>query len=445
MSLLLIVFLAIVFIVVSSAVFKLHPLIALLLASFGVGLATGLPVDHLAETIGKGFGELMAKIGLMVVLGCIIGAVLDQSGAALKVAELVLRVFGEKRPALAMSVIGAIVGIPVFCDSGFIILAKLCKVVARKTHTSAAASSLALAGGLFATHTLVPPTPGPIAAAGNLGVPSYIGLVILIGLLVSIPNVIFCQWFARRVGPGIHTPDDDAGSETSPLETALPSTANSLAPILIPIILITLASLKDFLPLPEAIRSLLSFFGSTLVALLLAVFYSYRLFPANRSQHMLACIRQGIEQSGPTLVLVGAGGAFGAVLKATPLADLVSNWIQNEKLTGFTFLIMAFVIAAFFKTAQGSTTSAMVLTTSILAPLLMSVGFTTPVEVVLLVMAVGSGALAVSHSNDAYFWVVSQFSGIAANDAYRSLTLMTGIQGIISLATTLLLYLVLAN
>jgi len=440
MLLLLTVFLAIAFIVVSSAVFKLHPLIALLLASLGVGLVAGLPIDHLAELIGKGFGELMAKIGLMVVLGCIIGAVLDRSGAALQVAEAVLRLFGTQRPATAMAIIGAIVGIPVFCDSGFIILAKLGKVVARRTQTSVAASCLSLGGGLFATHTLVPPTPGPIAAAGNLGVASSLGLVIVFGLLVSLPNVLLCQWFARRVGATIHTPDDEARPKAASTQLVLPSTAQSLAPILIPIVLITLASLKDFMPLPPALNTLLSFLGSSLIALLLAVFYSYRLFPAQPAQRMLECIRQGIEQSGPTLVLVGAGGAFGAVLKATPLADMVSHWMQQERVSGAAFLLLTFGIAAFFKTAQGSTTSAMVLTTSILAPLLSSAGFTSPVEIVLVVMAVGSGALTVSHSNDAYFWVVSQFSGLSANDAYRSHTLMTGLQGLVSLATTLLLY-----
>ena len=128
-----VVFLAIAFIVVSSTWFKLHPLAGLLLAALGVGIFAGLPIDKLAETIGKGFGELMSKIGLMVILGCVIGAILDKSGAAIKVADIILKLFGEKYPAFAMSVIGAIVGIPVFCDSGFIILAKLNKIVAKKS------------------------------------------------------------------------------------------------------------------------------------------------------------------------------------------------------------------------------------------------------------------------------------------------------------------------
>jgi GntP family gluconate:H+ symporter len=136
------------------------------LAAIGVGVFAGLPIDKLAETIGKGFGELMSKIGLMVILGCVIGAILDKSGAAIKVADVILKLFGEKRPAFAMSVIGGIVGIPVFCDSGFIILHKLNQIVAKRTKQPLGTIALSLSGGLFATHTLVPPTPGPLSAAG---------------------------------------------------------------------------------------------------------------------------------------------------------------------------------------------------------------------------------------------------------------------------------------
>ncbi|GAB3506751.1 GntP family permease [Spirosoma knui] len=436
------VLIAILFIVVSSTVFKLHPLLALLLAAFGVGLAAGMPPAQIADTIGKGFGELMTKIGLMVILGCIIGAILDRSGAALTVADTILRVFGNKQPALAMSVIGAIVGIPVFCDSGYIILARLAQVVAERTKTAVATTSLALAGGLFATHTLVPPTPGPVSAAGNLGITESLGLVIGIGLVVSLPNVLLSQWFGRRFGAAIVVQQESHLKPVPKIEQ--PSTGLAFSPIAIPILLITLASIVKTL-FPEATTGVVAAFitlGNPLVALLLAVFWSYLLFPHNRAEQLLTCVREGVAHCGPTLVLVGAGGAFGAVLKATPLTALVSGWLQQSQVSGLGFLVLAFGISAFFKTAQGSTTSAMVLTTSMLAPLLTAVGFTQPLDVTLVVMAVGSGAMVVSHSNDAYFWVVSQFSGIAPADAYRSLTVLTALQGLVSLLTTLLLYVI---
>lgn len=441
---LVIVFLAIGFIVLSSTIFKLHPLAGLLLAAIGVGISAGLPIDHLAEIIGKGFGDLMAKIGLMVILGCVIGAILDQSGAAIKVADVILKWFGKKHPALAMSLIGAIVGIPVFCDSGFIILHKLNQVVAKRTNINLATIALSLSGGLFATHTFVPPTPGPLSAAGNLGIPNAIGLVILIGLLVSIPSLFLSTWFATRFGKSIQVVQEKEGADKKISENQiLPPTWKAFMPILLPIILITLASVAQLFPMPAETLRWISLLGSPLISFIIAILFSYSLFPERSGEKILACFKSGIDHCGTTLVLVGAGGAFGAVLKATTLNELVSNWLMHREVSGVYLLFIAFIIAAFFKTAQGSTTSAMVLTTSILAPLLASLGFVEPLEIVLVVMAVGSGAMFVSHTNDAWFWVVSQFTGISVKDAYRTHTILTGLQGIVSLAMTVFLYLIL--
>jgi GntP family gluconate:H+ symporter len=436
----LIVLIAVVFIVLSSTLLKLHPLLGLLLAALGVGIFAGLPIDKLAETIGKGFGELMSKIGLMVILGCVIGAILDKSGAAIKVADVILGLFGEKRPALAMSLIGAIVGIPVFCDSGFIILHKLNQIVAKRTGMGLPVIALSLSGGLFATHTLVPPTPGPLSAAGNLGIADSVGIVIILGLLVSIPSLFISTWFAEKYAKNIQVSEEYAVENVVLEDRVLLSAWKAFMPIILPIVLITLASSAKIMHFPDELATWLGFFGSPLVSFLLAIFFSYSLFPTEAAKNMTACFKSGIEHCGTTLVLVGAGGAFGAILKETSLKEMVSEWLLHNEMSGMYLLLIAFLIAAFFKTAQGSTTSAMVLTTSILAPLLASLGFITPVQIAFVVMAVGSGAMVVSHTNDAWFWVVSQFTGISAKDAYRTHTVLTGMQGIASLVTTLFLY-----
>jgi GntP family gluconate:H+ symporter len=436
----LVVSLAIVFIILSSTVFKLHPLIGLLLAALGVGIFAGLPIDKLADTIGKGFGELMSKIGLMVILGCVIGAILDKSGAAIKVADIILRLFGEKYPSFAMSVIGAIVGIPVFCDSGFIILAKLNKIVARKTNKPLGTIAIALSGGLFATHTLVPPTPGPLSAAGNLGLSHGIGLVILIGLVVSIPSLFLSTWFAQKYARNLAIFEDPEENWNDTHHKTLPAGWKAFMPILLPILLITIASFGKILELNADVTKWLNFFGSPLVSFLIAIFFSFSLFPEKPLERIFACFKSGIEHCGTTLVLVGAGGAFGAVLKETALKDIVSNWLIANQTSGLLFLLIAFLVAAFFKTAQGSTTTSMVLTSAILAPLLISMGFEHPVDLTLLVMAIGSGAMAVSHANDAWFWVVSQFTGLTQGDAYRTHTVLTGLQGVVSIFTVCLIY-----
>ena len=436
-----VVFLAIVFIILSSTLFKLHPLVGLLLAALGVGIFAGLPIEKLAETIGKGFGELMSKIGLMVVLGCVIGAILDKSGAAIKVADIILKLFGEKYPAFAMSVIGAIVGIPVFCDSGFIILAKLNKIVARKTNKPLGTIAIALSGGLFATHTLVPPTPGPLSAAGNLNLSHAIGLVILVGLVVSIPSLFLSTWFAQKYARNLDIIEDREEHWNDTHHKTLPAGWKAFMPIVLPIILITIASFAKIFELNETLTKWLNFLGSPLVSFLIAIFFSYSLFPEKPFEKIFACFKSGIEHCGTTLVLVGAGGAFGAILKETSLKDMVSDWLVTNQTSGIVFLLIAFLVAAFFKTAQGSTTTSMVLTSGILAPLLVSMGFSEPLDLTLLVMAIGSGAMTVSHANDAWFWVVSQFTGLTQGDAYRTHTILTGLQGIVSIITVCLIYL----
>lgn len=438
----LVVFLAIAFIVVSSTWFKLHPLAGLLLAALGVGIFAGLPIDKLAETIGKGFGELMSKIGLMVILGCVIGAILDKSGAAIKVADIILKLFGEKYPSFAMSVIGAIVGIPVFCDSGFIILAKLNKIVAKKVNQPLGTIAIALSGGLFATHTLVPPTPGPLSAAGNLNLTDSVGLVILVGLAVSIPSLFVSTWFAQKFASNVEIIEDN-DLETSEVKSSNLPAWKAFMPILLPILLIAFASFAKISHIfNEEVLHWLSFLGSPLVSFLLAIGFSYTLFPEKPADKLLACFKSGIEHCGTTLVLVGAGGAFGAILKETALKDMISDWLLANQTSGVMFLVIAFLVAAFFKTAQGSTTTSMVLTSGILAPLTSTVGFTEPLDLTLLVMAVGSGAMTVSHANDAWFWVVSQFTGLNQRDAYRTHTLLSGLQGIVSLIVVCLIYLV---
>lgn len=439
---LIIVLIAIAFIVLSSTVFKIHPLAGLLIAALFVGISAGLPIDKLAETIGKGFGDLMTKIGLMVILGCVIGAILDKSGAAIKVADLIIDSFGKKYPTFAMSIIGALVGIPVFCDSGFIILSKLNKIVAQKSKVPLGTIAIGLSGGLFATHTLVPPTPGPLSAAGNLNISDSIGLVIIIGLIVSIPSLFLSTWFANKFAKNLTLISEDEENIAIQNHKKLPSAWLAFMPILLPILLISLSSFAKILHFPETVTTWLSFIGSPLISFLLAIFLSYFLFPEKPSERLLECFKSGINHCGTTLVLVGAGGAFGAVLKETPLKEMMTDWLINNQSSGLLFLLFAFLIAAFFKTAQGSTTSAMVLSSSLLAPILISVGFTQAFELTLLLMAIGSGAMVVSHANDAWFWVVSQFTGISQKDAFKTHTLLTGLQGIASFITVCLLYII---
>lgn len=437
--LLIAIFCSIAFIVLASAVWKWHPLLALFTATVGLGIIVGMPLPALVQAINQGFGSLLGYIGLIVVFGSIIGIILERSGAAMRIAELILQLLGEKRPALAMTLIGATVSIPVFCDSGFIILAGLNKALARRTGAKQASLALALAAGLYTTHTLVPPTPGPIAAAGNIGAANYLGIIMLTGFFVSIPTLLIAWWFAKRRGALIDIPMEEI--DPAAQDQALPSTFKSITPILLPILLIAAGSVVQVLQLDDGWTDYVLFLGNPLIALFIGMLAAFRLFPSWDKTYLTDWVGQGIQLAGPILIITGAGGAFGGVLKATPIAALVESWVQGGQFSGLGFLIITFLIAALLKTSQGSSTNALVITSSMLAPLMGTMGFDTPFELALVVMALGGGAMTVSHANDSYFWVVSQFSGISMKDAYRSFSLMTALQGLVVLGMTVLLYL----
>ncbi|MFC1548090.1 GntP family permease [Candidatus Neomarinimicrobiota bacterium] len=432
-------------IILLISVLKVHPFLALILASIGVGLIVGMPLQDILVSITSGFGGLMGYIGLVIVFGTIIGTILEKSGGALKMADIILRIVGYSRPASAMSIIGAIVSIPVFCDSGFVILSKLNKALASKAKVPRVTMAVALSTGLYATHTLVPPTPGPIAAAGNLGASEYLGTVIWIGLLTSIPVLLVGYWWAQRIGRTMMIEAVESIESPAELEIAnLPPAGRSFAPIVLPILLIAAGSIVKYYGWVGSMADVILFIGHPLMALFLGVCASFLLMPKFDEEHLTQWIGKGIRQAGPILLITGAGGAFGSVLKATPLTDLIGSLATQSGLSGSILIVIAFLIAAGLKSSQGSSTAALVITSSLLAPVLPVLGLHTPTSLALVVMAIGSGAMTVSHVNDSYFWVVSQFSDLTVGQAYRSFTIATLFQGLTGLITTLLLYQVLA-
>lgn len=441
-----IILLGVAFIVFATAKLKLHPFLSLLFASFLVGILAGLPLNTIVEAVNGGFGGLMGYIGIVIVAGTIIGTVLEKSGAALRMAEVVLRVVGEKRPQLAMSLIGAIVSIPVFCDSGYVILSSLKKSLARRAKVAVASMSVALATGLYATHTLVPPTPGPIAAAGNIGASDYLGTIILVGFIVAIPTILVGYYWAMKVGTKIEVKDEgelqfDYDDIVKSFGT-LPSTTKSFAPIVLPILLIAIGSTVKFMQFEGAFANFLVFLGSPLVALLVGVIASFFLMPKLGEETLTGWVGDGLKDASTILLITGAGGAFGSVIKATPVADLIKGFADNGLMSGVFLLVIPFIIAAALKTAQGSSTAALVITSSLIAPLLPQMGIEGALPLALVVMAIGAGAMAVSHVNDSYFWVVKEFSGMKVTDAYKAQTMATLLQGLVAIITTMLLWLI---
>lgn len=442
-----IIIIGVLFIVISSAKFKLHPFLGLIIAALFVGIASGMPLADVVTNINEGFGGLMTSIGIIIVAGTIIGTILERSGAAYRMAEVVLRIVGPKHPQLAMSLIGYVVSIPVFCDSGYIILSSLQKSLAKRAAVPLATMAVALSTGLFATHTLVPPTPGPIAAAGNIGATNYLGTIIVIGLLVAIPVTLVGYLWAVYAGRKVVVPADNEPAldyeEVIKSFGKMPSTFKSFLPIVLPIVLIAIGSIATMtMSVDSSLTTLLVFFGSPTIALLCGVAAAFLLLPEMSETTLNDWIADSLKDAAPILLVTGAGGAFGTVIKNTSISDTLQN-MDFSSLTGALFLLVPFLIAAALKTAQGSSTASLVITSSLVAPMLVTMGIEGAVPLALVVMALGAGAMTVSHVNDSFFWVVTQFSGMDVKDAYKTHTVATLLQGLTALIISMLLWLLL--
>ena len=297
--------------------------------------------------------------------------------------------------------------------------------------------SVALATGLYATHTLVPPTPGPIAAAGNLGLEDQLGLVILVGLGVSIITMLAGYFYAKYAGKK-YTSTEDTEALTMDYDEirksygTLPSSFKAFAPIMIPILLITLGSIANFPTHPFGEGGLFTFFaflGKPVNALMIGFFFSLSLLPEFSKDTLSGWIGEGLMDAAIIIMITGAGGAFGTILKSTPIGDYLGTTLSTLSLG----ILVPFIIAAALKTAQGSSTVALVTTSALLAPLLPALGLATVFGKVLTVMAIGAGAMTVSHANDSFFWVVAEFSGMDVSTAYKSQTVATLVQGIVTI------------
>lgn len=423
-------FLAILFIVISTVRWKLHPFLALIFAAFIYGLLSGMKLSDVVSSITTGFGGTVSSIGIVIVAGTIIGFFLEKSGGAFTMAESILKLTGRKNVPLAMSIIGYIVSIPVFCDSGFVIINPLNKALTKRAGLSLSITAISLSLGLYATHTMVPPTPGPVAAAGILN--ADLGVVILWGLLVSIPAMLVGWFFAMKFGSKIKIdPDPElTEEEISKKMKEAPGAASAFMPIIIPIILIVLKSISDFPTKPfgdGGFRNFIGFIGNPVTALIIGVLIAF-LLPKKLDKEMLSMsgwVGQAVLNAGIIILITAAGGAFGRVLQNSGIANIIGQNLAKANLG----MWLPFIIAAAIKTAQGSSTVAIITTASLLAPLMGPLGLTSTTAKALAVVAIGAGSMVVSHANDSYFWVVTQFSKMDVKTGYRLQTFGTLIEG----------------
>lgn len=422
---------------------NIHPFLSILSVSLVFGLIAGIPlVDQTAEdgtvvagianVIGEGFSGAFTSIGIVIILGTIIGAFLEETGAALKLADMVVNLVGEKRPELAMLIMGWVVSIPVFCDSGFVILNPIRKALTKRTAASSVAMTMCLSAGLYASHVFIPPTPGPIAAANTIGVGSDLLLVMGLGLLVSIPALAGAYFYSKRQSANIEELVEDDNLKTYEEIKAeygtLPGGFLSLAPIIIPVILMALSNIFKIMKAEGFVNDLFLFLGTPIIALAVGLIFGIILLN-NRGKidHLYEIVNESLKVAGPILFVTAAGGVLGKVIANSGIVGFITDNATVFQSIGIFF---PFIIAAILKTAQGSSTVAITTTAGIIAPLLPVLGLDSTVSSALVVMAIGAGAMTVSHANDSYFWVVTKFGGLRAEDGYKTQTMVTLVEGI---------------
>jgi len=433
-EILLVVLGAVTAIIVLISVIKLHPAVALALVSIITGWVLGIAWNDTLLAMWNGFYNVVLGIGFVILLGSVLGTLMEQTGALKALTEMVLKVFGRNRPITALSVLGFVVGIPVFCDSGFVILSKVAKKVAEDRAVKRGMTSLALAGGLYTTHTLIPPTPGPVAAAGNMNVADQLGVIIIIGLLVSIPVLLMLIVMSNKLYSKAHASlEEDIISKPGRVNSKL------LFPILLAILLIASGSLLQFTGKESILAEVITFISDPAVALVIACFIAF--VQLSKTQNRGSLIVTGAKQSLPIILITGTGGAFGQVLKQSALSQTLANtFAQDGSGSAISLLLIAYVMAVIIKSAQGSSTAAIVITSSILFPL--TAGYDLSIwQIAVIISTIGVGAMAVSHANDSFFWVVTRFSEMSVKEGYSKYSLLTLILSITGLGSCLLLFL----
>lgn len=450
--LLIVLILILVIMILCIARYKIHPFLAIITASIVFALIGGIPlVDTntaagLAKVIGQGFSGTFTSIGIVIILGALIGSVLETTGAAFKLADIVISLVGAKKPELAIELMGWVISIPVFCDSGFVILNPIRKALVRKTNASSVAMTVCLSAGLYCSHVFIPPTPGPIAAANTLGIGNNLIYVIFFGIIVSVPALVSAYLYARYIGKKItpaeekNNDDDEITESYEELKSryaSLPNSWNSVAPLIVPIVLMGLASVCSMLGWSGSIADLLKFSGTPVIALGFGtVFAILQLQSCHKLDKLNELTNDTLKTVGPILFVTAAGSVLGKVISSTDIVNFIK---QSAGLLQPIGIFFPFILSAILKTAQGSSTVAITTTAGLLAPLMGVLGLDSQIMSILTVMAIGAGAMTVSHANDSYFWVVTNFSGLNTQEGYKTQTVVTFIEGISSIVFIYLL------
>lgn len=406
----------IVFLMIMILKTKIHTFLALIITAVFVGIAGGMPQEMVISAISSGFGSTLGSIGIIIGFGVMMGQIFEATGAAKTMANTFIKKLGVNKEEEALAITGFLVSIPIYCDSGFVILASLIKALSKASKKSIVSLAVCLAGGLVITHSLVPPTPGPVGAAGIFG--ANVGLVIIYGMIISVPMLLAVLAYGKWLGKRIYQiPGEDgewirpAGGENLgvaevKLDEELPSATKSFMPIIVPIILILLSTVSKALGVTGQASVFFQFFGTPIVAvaigLMLAIF---TLASHMERREVIKVMEVGIESAGIIILITGAGGALGQVLRDSGVGNHIAEIIKDLNVP---HILLPFIIATIIRFIQGSGTVAMLTAASITAPIMAGLN----VNPVMATLSACVGSLFFSYFNDSFFNVVNRTIGI---------------------------------
>jgi len=417
---------SIIAIVFLTSKFRINAFISLFVVSLFLAI-TVMPEKDIVKIMKDGFGGTTASIGFLIILGAIIAVVLDKTGGALSIARYMLSKTGEKNAPAALGITGFIAGMPIFCDSGFIILSGLARSFSSRAGIAMPLMAGVLASALYSVHCLIPPHPGALAAAGIINVP--VGNLILAGTLFAIPAAVVAFFWIRKVTQGRDYPPAMADAQHADIMAMkVPPVGLALMPVAVPLLLITVNSLLTIL-FPGSQNGLIRFFifiGQPVLALASGVLFSFLLIRGKGVHAINEMFDKAVEKAGPIIIVTAAGGMFGTVIRETGIGTeagkLLSGW-------GISLLV-PFLMAVMLKTAQGSSTVAIITAASLVAPMMGQLGLDSDWGRMLAMLSLGAGSMMVSHANDSYFWVVSRFSEISPAVTLRVHSSATAVMGI---------------
>ena len=414
--------------------FKIKPFLTLLIASFLSGIFLKIDILETLYLISKGFYSIVLIIGPIIIIGTVLGKFLNETGTSKKMVNSFISYFGIDNIPLSLNLIGLIISIPVFCDAAFILMSSIVKDLSRITKKNIILLSVCLATGLYSAHVFIPPTPGPIAASAiinaDIGLLFLIGIVV--GIIVSISGYVWMKFLFKKEFKikSVEIKSHDFTSDRSIV---------SFLPVIVPILLISTSTIIKYPKLDINKLPFLKIFeiiGKPEIALLIGFIMTLIFLKKDEIQSTPQWIIKSLKNSFGILLITGAGGALGYIIRESGIIDNLNLNIA----TGLASIFSVFILATIIKTIQGSSTVAIVTTCAITAPILQSIGMTSELEKVILIISIGSGAMTISHVNDSYFWVVTKYSNIEMNDVLKYFSSATLIQGLTGLVLSIFIF-----